>query len=283
MRTIFAALLILSYSVAFGQSLNTEVDNIYNFKPSKLSNAEQEAKVPDLDKFWNKVKSDTSSYLPALRAELKVSNHNPYFYFDGSALLLSLSKNALDKQLAANSIARSDLVDINSRQYVGTLNDLANDGINVTGAALKILSDTGFRFFVPQHSLTFDQSMCLTYMLTPENPRFYVDSLISRFKKSDPIAQKSILTTLWFTYSCKGDSLIKAVAIDQSLSKDVRNFTKGMMGHQALNKDENDYVKKASQSELADLRKKSLKRFSDEAIDELALTTKVLRNNSNCR
>jgi hypothetical protein len=175
------------------------------------------------------------------------------------------------------------LVDINSRQYVGILNDLANDGTNVTGAALKILSDTGFKFFVPQHALTFDQSMCLTYMLTPENTRFYVDSLISRFKKADPVAQKSILTALWFAYSCKGDSLIKTVTNDQSLSKEVRNFTKGMMGRQALSKDESDYVEKASQNELDDLRRKALHRFSDEAIEELAFTTKVLRNNGSCR
>jgi hypothetical protein len=221
--------------------------------------------------------------LPLLRSELKASAHNPYFYFDGTALLLSLTNNALDKQIGADAIVKCDLIDINRRAYVGTLNQLANDGTNVTNAALKILRDTGFSFFVPQHAMTFDQSMCLTYMLTPENPQFYVDSLISRFKKADPVAQKSILTTLWFAYSCKGDSLIKTIANDQSLSKDVQHFTKGMMGHQTLNKDEGDYAEKASQNELDDLRKKSLQRFSDEAIEELSFTTKVLRNNNSCR
>jgi len=281
-RITLISALLLSNSICFGQSLKNEIDNIYNFKPSKLSQSEQESKIPAIDKFWNKIKSDTGLYLPALRNELANSAHNPYFYFDGTALLLSLSHNALDKQLGANAIFRCDLEDINRRAYVRTLNQLANEGANVTKAALKILRDTGYSFFVPQHVLTFDQSLCLTYMLVPENPKFYVDSLISYFKNVDTIAQRSILTTFWFAYSCKGDSLIKEIINDKSFNKSVRNIAKDMMMHENFSKDENDYIEKASQAELAELRKKSLQRFSDEALSELALTTMAMRKNDLC-
>jgi hypothetical protein len=283
MRIKLTIVLILLSSFVFGQSLKVEIDNIYNFKPSKLSQSEQESKIPAIDKFWDKIKSDTALYLPGLRNELMAPNHNHYFYFDGSALLLSLSKKSYDKQTAANAIAKCDLDDINGRAYVATLNDLANQNINVTNGALKILTDKDYKFFVPEHALTFDQSMCLTYMLAPQDPKLYIDSLIHRFKEAKPAAQKSILTALWYTYSCKGDSLIKEVANNQSLSKEVRNFTKGMLGHQYLNKDEDKYVKETNQNALEEVRKKALKRFSDEAIEELVLTTKALRNSGSCR
>lgn len=71
-------ILLLFTSLSFGQSLN--VDNIYDFSPSKLKRSEQEKKLPALDGLWNKVKSDTATYLPMLRKELNAQNHNPFFY-----------------------------------------------------------------------------------------------------------------------------------------------------------------------------------------------------------
>ena len=80
--------LTLLTTFAFGQTFTEEIDNIYNFKPSKLTDKEQELKMPSLDKFWGKVKSDTIQYLPQLRIELQRDGHNPFFYYDGSGLLL---------------------------------------------------------------------------------------------------------------------------------------------------------------------------------------------------
>lgn len=287
MRQIFRPTLLISFllfsSICLGQALKGEIDNIYNFKPSKLSKSEQEAKVPNLDTFWNKIKLDTASYLPQLRSELNTPGHNPYFYFDGASLLLYVSKNRTDEQIAANAIVNSDFEDIDRGQYVKMLNRLANDGANVTKAALKVLSDKDFQFFVPEHVLTFDQGMSLTYMLLPEKPELYVDSLITRFKGASPKAQISILSVLFYAYACKGDAFIKEAINDPSLKKDVRKTAKEMMSEIRLSEDESNYVKNAGEGELADLRKKSLQRFSDEAIEELALTTKVLRKNSACR
>jgi hypothetical protein len=76
---------------ALGQSLKVEIDNTYNFKPSKLSKSEQQAKFPVMDKLFDKIRSDTTQYLPQLRSELAAAGHNPYFYYDGCSLLLALS------------------------------------------------------------------------------------------------------------------------------------------------------------------------------------------------
>ena len=266
-----------------GQSLKVEIDNTYNFKPSKLSESEQQTKFPAMDKLFNKIKDDTAQFLPQLRSELIASGHNPYFYYDGCTFLLSLSSKFSDKTLIAKAIVKADLEDLNRELYTKLLNQLANEGIDVTAAALKILSDDKFSFFIPQHVFTFDQGYALTYMLLPQNAISYVDDLILIFKTSSPTAQKSILMTLWFVYSCKGDALIKSAIDDKSLSKEVRNFSKDAMKHGNLSKEEADYVKTLDKAALINMRTRALKRFSNEAVGELDLTTKVLRRDTSCR
>lgn len=270
-------------TLSFGQSLKVEIDNIYNFKPSKMTDAEQEKKFPSLDQFWDKIKADTTLYLPSLRFELNEPNHNPYFYYDGAGLLLSLSKTNFDKKLAVIAITKCDLDDISQKLYVTTLNRLSNEGIDVTNAAIKILADPNFSFFIPQHVLTFNQGYCLTYMLLPQNPKSYTDTLISMFKKVEQGSQKSIITTFWFAYTCKGDSLIKSVMVDKTVDKEVRDYAKKIMGYTNLSKDQKEYLKDVGKNELDTLRIESLKRFSDEAVDELDMTTRVLRHDLNCR
>lgn len=282
MKLITTFFFTLITTLAFGQTLSNEIDSIYTFKPSKLSSKEQELKLPALDKFWDKVKSDTTKYLPQLRYELKQTRHNPFFYYDGSALLLTLSQSFSDKNLAAQAIGKCDLDDISQKIYVTTLNRLAHEGIDITKAAVKILSDDKFSFFIPQHAMTFNQGYCLTYMLLPQNSNSYVDTLISIFPTVSITAKKSIITTLWFAYSCKGDEFIKSVITNQIADKEVREYAKKIMSYTKLTKDQKDYLKIVGKENIGDLRLMSLQRFSDEAIGELDMTTRVLRNEQNC-
>lgn len=282
MKFIQTILLTFLTNLSFGQSLTIDIDNIYNFKPSKLTENEQEIKMPTLDKFWDKVKKDTAKYLPSLRAELKTNGHNPYFYYDGSGLLLSLTNSKADKELAIEAISKCDLDDISRKIYVQTLNNLANEGLDVTKAAVKILSDEKYSFFIPQHSMSFNQGYCLTYMLLPQPNLNYVDTLINIFKTVKPTSQKSIITTLWFAYTCKGDNFLKSIMADITTQKEVREYAKKIMGFTKLSKYQQDYLKVMSKDELVNLRNEALKRFSDEAIEELDMTTRVQRKDNNC-
>ncbi len=54
------------------------------------------------------------------------------------------------------------------------------------------------------------------------------------------------------------------------------------MEHGKLGKEEADYIKTLDKAALIDLRTGALKRFSDEAVGELDLTTKALRRDSSC-
>jgi hypothetical protein len=283
MKLISTILLTLFVSLTYGQTFSEDIDGIYNFKPAKLSDKEQEAKLPALDKFWDKVKGDTAKYLPQLRYELGQDKHNPFFYYDGSTLLLSLSKAITDKELAVKAIARCDLDDISQKAFVTMLSRLAHEGIDVTPAAIKILNDDEFSFFIPQHSMTFNQGYCLTYMLLPQKTNGYIDTLISKFPTVSTVSKKSIITTLWFAYSCKGDEFLRSIMGNQSTEKEVSDYAKRIMGYTKLTKDQKEYLKTIGKEHLEEIREMSLQRFSDEAIAELDMTTRVLRTDKNCQ
>jgi len=267
----------------YGQTLSNEIDAIYNFQPSKLSDKEQESKFPALDSLWNKVKSDTSHYLPQLRLELRQIGHNPYFYYDGSSLLLSLSNAVNDKQLAVQAIAKCDLADISRKMYITTLNNLAQEDINVTTAAVKILQDDKFSFFLPEHAMTFNQGYCLTYMLLPIKQSVYVDTLITLFSNVSTTSKKSIITTLWFAYSCKGDGFLKAIMTNPAEEKEVREYAKKIMKYTNLTKDQKEYLKIIGKENLEEMREMSLQRFSDEAVAQLDMTTRIMRSEKDCQ
>ena len=120
-------------------------------------------------------------------------------------------------------------------------------------------------------------------MLLPQQNLNYIDTLLSLFKNSRSSAQKSIITTLWFAYTCKGDSFLQSVIADKSLDKEVVAYAKSLMKKIKIGKEEEDFIKSMNKEELDSLRKQSLRRFSDEAIDELELTTRVLRKENHCQ
>ncbi|MBC7487880.1 MAG: hypothetical protein H7282_14145 [Cytophagaceae bacterium] len=275
-------LLIFISSVALGQTFSEEIDNIYNFQPSKLTDKEQELKMPSLDIFWSKVGGDTIHYLNQLRAELRNTGHNPFFYYDGSGLLLSLTNSKADKELAIEAIAKCDLDDISQRVYVRTLNHLAKEGFDVTKPAIKILYAEKYSFFIPQHAMVFNQGYCLTYMLVPQQNKFYIDTLIAIFKDLDTNAQKSVITTLWFACDCKSDDFMETISMDKNLPIIVSDYAKRMIGYTQLSNDQKAYLNIIDKAQLQELRKSALSRFSDEAIDELDMTTRILRKQNKC-
>lgn len=275
-------LALFSTLTSCGQSVTNDIDNIYSFKPSKLTDKERELKMPALDEFWKKVKADTLNNLPMLRKELQENGHNPFFYFDGSGLLLSLTNNKADKELAIEAISKCDLDDISQKMFVMTLNGLANEGFDVTKPAIKILYEEDYSFYIPQHAMVFNQGYCLTYMLVPQKNLNYVDKLTAIFSSLKPASQKSIITTLWFAYTCKGNLFLNSIMTDKTLDKEVSEYAKKIMGYTKLGKDQQEYIKAIGKDQLDNLRIDALKRFSDEAIGELDMTTSVQRKENNC-
>jgi len=283
-KTVLLKIFLILFYCSFqlpgkAQSKSLDVDKTYDFSPQKLNKTEKEVKVKAMDNFWNKVKSDTTIYLPLLRKELATNSHVPYFYFDGSGLLLWLSHSRSDEEIAAEAIAKCDLKDIDQMIYVQTLNHLAFDSINVLQASLKILAYPDFNFYLVQHAMYFNQENSLAYCLLPMQDTRYVDTLISRFNLADTTAQFSIMYTLWLGYSCQGDSLILAASKNKKLYRGVQAFADTLISQQPVPDAD---LSNSSVGALLEKRSDGLKRFSDEGLDDLINSTIALRSKTHC-
>lgn len=284
-RHIIILLLAISIQTFGQESFKKEIDAIYNFHPHELSQEEQQKKFPALDTFFEKVKSDTTKYLPLLRQELQSSDHFPYFFYDGGQLLLMLSKSSTDKIISVDAFAKCNIKDLDPKIYVSLLSYLAGENINTTKAAIKILEDSTFHFYLIEHgAFDFIQGYSLMYCLLPLEPIIYVDTLIKIFQQTKSIAaQKSIITTLWFAYTCSGDKFLQSLTDANTLSKEVSEYSKRLLTDNKIDKDELKMYKNSNEEQLNEIRHSALTRFSDEAIDDLDFVTKSLRKKFNCR
>jgi len=152
-----ASLLILliacsvrSQTVQCGE-LQRLVKETYNFKPAKLSEAEQTVKSNGLDRVWNLVKANRSELLPCLRAALADPNADGFFHFDGSNLLVSLDPSRDSKTILIHSYALVDLNDVDLRVWVTQLASLGVEGFDVSEPADKWLRYPGARYYLPEH------------------------------------------------------------------------------------------------------------------------------------
>ena len=98
-------------------SIHNEIQQVYNFQPHLLNQQQIAQKSRILDQFWTKAKEQRPLYVPALRLELSNFTNPPFFLYDGSMLLLSLSDTPVDRKTALAAISRCDLRDLMATDY----------------------------------------------------------------------------------------------------------------------------------------------------------------------
>jgi hypothetical protein len=141
---IFSLVQLLDPATSLADELDEfrqAIKSVYGFQPHTLTDAEIAAKSKELDKFWDTVKSDTARYLPLLRRALIEATNPPFFYYDGSELLLSVSNRRHDQQIALMAIPHCDLRDVEHKAYLFTVFRLAREALDTSEAAFKILED----------------------------------------------------------------------------------------------------------------------------------------------
>ncbi len=253
--------------------MHAEVVALYDFHPSRLNDAERSKKSAEMDYFWNEMKADISKSLPLLRAELRGTPKGSFFLTDGSELLLSLSRAAEDKQLAADALAMTDLRDTQSKTYFMTIHDLALDGTNVTAAALHILDDPRFLVSVPQHAMALDQATALMYVLLSMKDEAWVKPAEERFAAEKNVGAKLALVSAFaYAQTEEADGELKRIAADASQPDSVRKSA------QELLNDERRPFKgmqiKGTVSEIREQRRQRLRSVSDEALYDVQWMTK---------
>src|SRR5690349_10178862 len=85
------------------------LDKTYNFKPSKLTASEQNAKSAEMDLIWEKVKANQKEYLPCLREALSTPTSDSFLKFDLGNLLIQVDQSDEAKKTLIRVYSEVDL------------------------------------------------------------------------------------------------------------------------------------------------------------------------------
>lgn len=127
------------------------IKTTYNFKPSKLSDSEREAKVVAMDKVWNAAKANRKELAPCLRAALDKPDADRWFQFDGSNLLVTIDPSPESKATQIRSYLKVDLDDVHPQVWVQTLAHRGTEGFDVSEGAERWLTYANALYSLPQH------------------------------------------------------------------------------------------------------------------------------------
>lgn len=269
LRTLSLALALLVGTESRAQTsmadFHARVASLYAFHPHAMTKAEVNAKSVELDAFWTAAKADPSHVLPLLREELSRTPSPDFFAYDGAKLLLALSTDRADRELALASLPKADLLDVDNTDYLKTIHRFASEGFDTRAAAFRILAYPGFKAFIPEHSLTLAQNFSLIYMLYAMEGVSFDQDLIDRLAtEPDPVSQKSLLRATWYLMTPASMSALKAFSerpgVDPALASHADELRKSSSGL--------SFSFSTAQA-LRDERRKMMQRpISDEALIE---------------
>lgn len=158
-QSVRVVLLIASTLVpSWGQNQNSctnlknLINRVYNFKPSKLSPAEQKTKSAEMDKVWDAVRANPTELLPCLRAAIGEPQADPWFRFDGSRLLVEIDPSPTSKATQVKNWMSADLDDVDLRSWVETLTYRGTEGFDVSEGGRRWLEYSKAKYFVPEHA-----------------------------------------------------------------------------------------------------------------------------------
>jgi hypothetical protein len=270
---IFPAFLRSQQTTPSAVDFHAEIRDLYKFHPPALTAAQRTEKSAAMDKLWAAAKAQPAVYLPQLRRELADSTNAPFFFFDGSQLLLTLSQDPADQKIASAALAHVDIHDATPSAYFYFVHNLAVKQNDTTAAAFNILSDPKFQVYVPQHALTLHQDFCLIYMLLPTDQNFWVQPAINRLhQEKDPPAQMSLVLLLSYAQSAAADKALRdwtsytnmqpaqltSLALLKLSMKKMCAVSAKLPGAEA-----------ATEQSLREARSARMKAVSDEALDDL--------------
>ncbi len=247
-------------------TFHARIRALYAFAPHDLTQAQVEAKAKELDGFWRQTTRDPATTLPLLRTELADAGNGRFFAYDGAKLLLQMSKDPADRQLAATSIARVDLRDVDHGDFLRTLHALALQGADVSAGATLILDTPEFKATIPQHALTLGQNYGFICLAFQQEEAVLLPTLVARLaKEQDATTQKTLLQALWYTALPGARTAMEAFAADPLRLESTRAFARVLL--------KRPFPKALDEAAPAirDLRKQrraSLARISDEALLE---------------
>jgi len=272
------SLLTVAYPAGQSASIHQPIEQTYNFQPHLLSKEEITQKSALLDQFWTKAKAEPSFYVPALRQELADFANPPFFLYDGSMLLLSLSNTPADWKIALAAMAHCDLRDVQTRDYFMQVHRMATLNEDTSAAAFHVLEDANFKVFIPQHALTLGQDYVVVYLLLPTDQSYWLQPAIDRLRiEHDQTAQKSLLLLMWYAQTDTADRALTTFASDTSKPSSSRTYARELLQRKdSIPAKDRTEALALSETSLRQKRRERMKAVSDEALIDLDDYTAML-------
>ncbi|HXI57352.1 MAG TPA: hypothetical protein VNO55_14895 [Polyangia bacterium] len=165
------------------QALDAQIRATYTFKPSRLTPADQDAKAALMDDLWKQVQGDPIRLAPCLRRALGEPGADPFFLFDGSALLVAVDPGIESKTLQTRLWTHTALEDVELRLWVQVLAQRGYEGFDVTEAGQRWLADPTRHYALPDDGGTVDAQLGALFLFgsldeeraTPALARIAVD------------------------------------------------------------------------------------------------------------
>jgi hypothetical protein len=132
-------------------ALQKQIDETYNFKPSKLSASERDVKSAAMDKVWNNVKGNSKELLPCFREEIKTRTNDKFFRFDAGNLLIQLDQSDEAKKVLIKTYSEVDLDDVNLAYWMPYIAILGYEGFDTSAAGENWLKHPKTEYYLPQH------------------------------------------------------------------------------------------------------------------------------------
>ena len=279
MLSLFILLITSAGFVSAQQaSIHAEIQQVYNFQPHLMSQQQIAQKSGVLDQFWTRAEEQPALYVAALLQELGNFTNPPFFLYDGSILLLSLSDTPADRKTALAAISHCDLRDLRATDYFLQVHHLAALNEDTTAAAFHVLEQPDFKVVFGEHVLTLGQDYALVYLLLPTDPNYWLGPAITRLgMERDQTAQQSLLLLLWYAQTDVADKAVRDFAGDHAKPAVVRSYAQGLIGRQGdLGPAQRAEALGTTEEALRQKRRERLKGVSGEALSDLDHYTMML-------
>lgn len=152
--TLVAFLIILAVgsisAEASCEDFNKLLDKTYNFKPSKLTSEQIDAKSNELDVVWNQVKANRT-LVSCLVEATKIRKNDKFFRFNASNLLISLADTEDGRKFLLEAYGEVDLADINLRYWIPYIVTYGIQGLDTSAAGDNWLRFPDPKYYLPQH------------------------------------------------------------------------------------------------------------------------------------
>ena len=293
LRSLLVSSLLACSSAAFAQTeheAHQDIQATYDFDPPSLTTADAAHTARSLSGLWARYAAEPGPYRSALRAELLTPGQREALYCDGGLLLLSKSAAAEDQSLGLAAIRKCSMAEVQQTAYFRTMHAMAVRGLDTLEWQLPMLTKPSYTVAFEAPALRLGQDIAFAYPLLLQDEKRYVPRLIERLRKEqDPIAQKSLVRTLWYAatreaqvalrqFASRPSAAVVAKDEAQKLLARVSQERKWPPNHDSLLRIRKalDVSATTSQASLRALRRTRMQTVSADALRDLEGYTTLL-------